>query len=67
MCLTDEYVHVANKGKHNIEVYTTKGDHVTSFGQWGSNDGEFKYLYGVNVDKDFLYVCDSYNNRLQIF
>ena len=65
VCVTDEYVYVTNWNKHNIEVYTTKGEHVTSFGQRGSH---FNHPCGVNVDKDgLLYVCDANNNRLQIF
>ena len=68
VCVTDEYVYVVNCNKHNIEVYTTKGEHVTSFGQYGSDEGHFYNPRGVNVDKDgLLYVCDGANNRLQIF
>ena len=68
VCVTDEYVYVANFDKHNIEVYTTKGEHVTSFGQYGNDEGHFYSPRGVNVDKDgLLYVCDDNNNRLQIF
>ena len=68
VCVTDEYVYVATWDKHNIEIYTTKGKHVTSFGQYGRDEGDFYSPRGVNVDKDgFLYVCDGNNKRLQIF
>ena len=68
VCVTDEYVYVVNWDKHNIEVYTTKGEQVTSFGQCGSDEGHFNRPRGVNVDKDgLLYVCDCINKRLQIF
>ena len=41
---------------------------MTSFGQWGSNEGDFNLPYGVCVDKDgFVYVCDYANNRVQVF
>ena len=59
---------MTNWGKQNVEVYTTMGVHVTSFGQYGKNRGEFRHPYGVHVDKDgFLYICDCNNNRLQVF
>ena len=68
VCITDEYIYVTNWGKQNVEVYTTMGVHVTSFGQYGKNRGEFRHPYGVHVDKDgFLYICDCNNNRLQVF
>ena len=68
VCVTDEYVYVANSNNDNIEVYTTKGEHVTSFGQFGHDEGDFNSPCGVNVDKDgLLYVCDWCNKRLQIF
>ena len=68
VCVTDEYVYVVNYYKHNIEVYTTKGKHVTSFGQRGSDEGHFNFPCGANVDKDgSLYICDGSNQRLQIF
>ncbi len=55
-------------GKHTISVYTTEGEHVTTFGKKGSNEGDFNGPYGVCVDKDgFMYVCDCVNNRVQVF
>ena len=68
VCVTDEYIYVTNWGKMNVEVYTTMGEHVTSFGQSGKNRGEFRHPYGVHVDKDgFLHICDCINKRLQVF
>ena len=68
VCVAGQYVYVVNYWKHCVSVFTTKGEHVTSFGQRGSGDGDFKNPHGVCVDKDgFVYVCDRSNNRLQIF
>ncbi len=40
---------------------------MTTFGRWGRNEDDFMDPYGVCVDKDgFVYVCDSYNNRVQV-
>ena len=63
-----QYVYVANWNNHDISVFTTMGEYVTSFGQWGSNEGDFKHPWGVCVDQDgFVYVCDNWNQRIQIF
>ena len=65
VCVSGQYVYVANRFGHNISVFTTQGQYVTSFGQ---KEGEFDSPFGVCVDRDgFVYVCDSFNNRVQVF
>ena len=67
VCVAGQYVYVADYGKHCVSVFTTKGEHVTTYGQGGSGDGDFKYAYGVYVDKDgFLYVCDYLNIIIRV-
>ena len=66
LCVASQYVYVTDWEKDCVSVFTTKGEHVTTFGQRGSGYGDFKGPYGVCVDKDgFVYVCDNY--KLQIF
>ena len=66
MCVAGQFVYVADW--HCVCVFTTEGQYVTSFGQVGSGEGAFKGPTGVCVDEDgFLYVCDRYNNRVQVF
>ena len=63
-----QYVYVTDYGNDNVSVFTVEGEFVTSFGQYGSKEGDFNYPHGVWVDKDgFVYVCDLFNNRLQVF
>ena len=65
VCVAGQYVYVVNYRKNFVSVFTTKGEHVTTLGQRGSGDGDFKYPKGVCVDKDgFVYVCDC---RIQVF
>ena len=65
VCVSGQYVYVSNLYDHNISVFTTQGQYVTSFGQ---KEGEFDSPFGVCVDRDgFVYVCDSFNNRVQVF
>lgn len=66
--VSDKFVYVPCAEKHKISVFTTEGEYVTSFGEKGSGDGQFKLPHGVHCDKDgFLYVCDTDNDRILIF
>ena len=39
-----------------------------TIGRLGSGPGELRHPHGVVVDTDgFVYVCDLFNNRVQIF
>ena len=68
VCVAGQYVYVGDGGGHCVSVFTTKGEYVTSFGQYGNDKGDFCAPRGVCVDKDgFVYVCDSANERVQIF
>ena len=66
VCVCGQYVYVTNHSGHSVSVFTTDGDHVTTFGQRGSASGHGPCV--VCVDKDgFVYVSEYVNNRLQIF
>ena len=34
---------------HCVSVFTTDGKHVTSFGQFGENEGDFNHPKGINM------------------
>ena len=64
----DKYVYVSDWRGDCIVVYETSGQFVTSFGRRGQNEGEFCDPYCITSCTDgFIYVCDHYNNRVQIF
>ena len=68
VCVSAQYVYVTDFDSHCVSVFTTGGFHVTSFGQSGSKDGEFNTPSYLCIDKDgFIYVCDTFNNRIQCF
>ena len=67
LCVSGHYVYVCH-GSYNISVFTTDGVYVTSFGQRGSNEGDFDYPHSVCVDQDgFVFVTDYNNSRVQCF
>ena len=66
--IVDKYMYVSDWSGHCIVVYETSGQFVTSFGRFGHLDGEFDSPYSITSCADgFIYVCDSLNNRVQIF
>ena len=66
VCVSVQYVYVANYSGHNVSVFTTAGDHVTTFGEQGSKEGSFVYPYHIFVDH-CVFVADLSNNRIQCF
>ena len=51
-----------------VSVFSRDGQFVTSFGKRGNKEGELNYPRGICVDCDgFVYVCDHWNNRVQVF
>ena len=68
VCVAGQYVYVTDYSNNNISIFTIEGEHVTSFGQRGAKEGYLDHPWGICIDNEgFLYVCDCYNNRLQIF
>ena len=68
VCVAGQYVYVTDYSNNNISIFTTEGEYVTLFGQRGTKEGYLKNPWGICIDNEcFLYVCDCYNNRLQIF
>jgi DNA-binding beta-propeller fold protein YncE len=60
---------VADSGNNRIEKFSSSGDFLTTWGSYGSGDGEFNSPCGVAVDGsgNNVYVADTSNNRIQKF
>ena len=68
IAITGEIVYVAESGGHRIHKLTTGGEFLGTFGQKGSNVGEFITPWGINISPEGnVYVADTSNNRIQIF
>ena len=65
----DRHLFVSEYDSHRVSVYRTDdGSFVSSFGHYGTKEGEFCYPMGLAFDSDgFLYICDQGNNRIQVF
>ena len=68
ICISEGLVYVSDWNKNAVFVFTKEGKFVTSFGSFGSAEGQFQLPSGLVVDSDgILYVCDHLTNRLQLF
>ena len=52
---------------HRILKFSSNGQHILTFGSKGSGDLEFNYPMGLLIYEDKLYVCDSWNHRIQVY
>ena len=68
VCVVGDYIYVADIQNHEVAIYNAQGEHVTSFGQWGNCEGDFKYPLRVCSDKDgYIYVCDRVASKVKLF
>ena len=66
--IADKYVYVSDGCNDCIAVYETSGQYVTSFGRYGEGVGEFRSPYCItSCVNGRIYVCDHYNDRVQVF
>ena len=53
---------------HKVHKLSEDGRSIKATGRYGKKNGEFNYPNGLRVSKNNeLYVCDSGNNRIQVF
>jgi len=66
--IASDCVYVSDCRNHCIAVFQLSGEFLTSFGKEGRGRGEFRRPRGIVFDCDgFLYVCDWWNHRIQVF
>jgi DNA-binding beta-propeller fold protein YncE len=67
MVIDGETLYVTDACNHRIQVFKTDGTFVRSMGKIGSDLGEFRFPYGLDMDsKGRLVVCEFGNNRVQL-
>ena len=53
---------------HKLHKLSKNGRRIKTIGQHGSKESQFNLPNGLRVSKESeLYVCDSYNHRIQVF
>ena len=58
-------MYVSEEVEDCLSIFDEEGTFLRCFGKKGSGKGEFKGPHGITTDTiGNLYVCDSYNNRI---
>lgn len=64
--ILDDELFIADSCNHRISVWSLDGRHLRNLGRVGSGPGEFRFPYGIDVDREGkLVVCEFGNNRVQ--
>ena len=58
---------VTETGNNRIQVFSSNGTHLRSFGRKGDQQGEFDWPAGIAFHNDTIIVADSCNHRVQLF
>lgn len=68
ICSTPNHIYVSEQGNNRVSIFHSSGQFVGTLCKKGSGAGELNYPWGITVDQDgFLFICDSKNNRIQVF
>ena len=60
-------MYVSEHGNHRVSIFDTNGHVIHNFGKKGSRVEEYNYPFGITIDSlGYLYVSDTYNNRLVV-
>ena len=52
---------------HKLQKFTSSGELIKCVGQRGSKEGEFDDPRGVTIHSNQVYVCDPFNQHIQVF
>jgi sugar lactone lactonase YvrE len=61
------HVYVVDSLFHAFQIFDSSGDFLLGVGARGGDPGEFWLPTGIFIDRDVIYVADSYNSRVQVF
>lgn len=65
---TSNNLYATTATDHTIHKLTENGKSIKATGRFGKKNGEFNFPNGLRVSqKNEVYVCDSGNNRVQVF
>jgi len=68
ICVDDENkLWVTDRWNHSVKRFSTKGELMLSFGEYGNSAGKFSEPWGIGYHNGFIVVSDRNNHRIQIF
>ena len=67
-CVDGSVVYVVCEyNAHKVHVYNTSWSIITSFGGYGSGDGQLQLPYSAVMSNGYIFVADFRNNRVSMF
>ena len=63
----DDTDNIYVSSEHKLQKFTSSGELIKCIGRRGSKEGEFYDPRGVTIHSNQVYVCDSDNDRIQVF
>lgn len=64
---SEGHIYVVDALFNRVQIFNKEGALMLAFGGDGGAPGEFWLPSGLYIEKDRIYVADSYNQRVQIF
>jgi len=61
------FLFVCDSHNHRVHIYDQNLKHLRVFGSEGSDPSQFFYPAGIALCPNLTIVCDTHNNRLQLF
>ncbi|MBI4719754.1 MAG: hypothetical protein HY770_00665 [Chitinivibrionia bacterium] len=63
------HVYVTDSENYRVQIFDASGAPLHQWGAQGSGEGQFNLAYGVAVNSigRYVFVADTYNNRVQMF
>jgi DNA-binding beta-propeller fold protein YncE len=61
-------IYVVDVLAHQIDIYSTSGQHLATFGEAGVGPGQFQYPEDIALDaRGRIYISDRQNNQVQVW
>ena len=68
IAIRGEMIYVAENTNNHVQKFTTSGEYISTFGSYGSGDGQLYSPRGICIDPDGkIYVSELSNNRISVF
>ena len=64
---TDDSGNIYVSSWHKLQKFTSTGELIKCVGRKGGKEGEFDDPRGLTLRDNLVYVCDTRNNRIQVF
>jgi len=64
----DDFIYLTQRDRHQVYIYTKNGNQIKTIGteSGSTKPGEFYEPRGLTLDNTNLFICDTWNHRVQV-